>query len=518
VALTSFEHARSILELAGAQIEPLKDENTRNYYGQTLPFAPTYHPARLSALAAAARAAASELKLDVTCLNEGQEPEACALDFIDGFVKRVYRRPLAESERSRYLGLFRSALAGSEFTIAVRTLVEAALQSPHFLYKVELTNGPLSDYELATRLSYFLTAAPPDAELSAHADAGTLLQNLEGQLNRLSASPAFAGSMRELYGAWLGLDHLSASELVPAELVQAMRAETEGFFDWHVAADAPLASLLTESFTFLDAPMATHYGLPAPASGRERFELDGARYAGALTQASFMTAFSTPTPRGKWIRSRLLCSPPPDPPAGIDFPSPPGPGEDTRTWIEQATADPACRSCHQLTDPFGFAFQSFDELGRWRSANDVVKLQLDDGTQREVRGPAELASALLAAGEVLECTRKHWVAWALKRVPGERLQCELEQATSTLWSEMTTRDMVKAIASSDAFVNGGSAALSVDEPMLPAAPAPPLGTEAARSTAARELVLQELEALLRKFPKDPSLSSYQQALQALAAP
>lgn len=517
VALTSWEHARSVHVLTGVQIEPVTDRDIRSHYGQMLPATSTYDPDRLDAIAAAAKDGSNGPSVGASCSVGASAPEACALDFIDSFVTRAYRRPLVESERARYLWLFRSALAGSDSATAIRTLTEAALQSPHFLYKVELTDGQLSDYELATRLSYFLNGAPPDAELSAHASAGMLRQRLESEVERLGASPRFVESMRELYAAWLGLDRLTANQVTPGELVQAMRGETAAFFDWQVSADAPVASLLTEPLTFLDAPMAAHYGLPAPASGREPFELDATRYAGALTQASFMTAFSTPTRRGTWILSRLLCTEPPPPPPDVVFPPPPGPGEDLRVWLEQATDNPACRACHQIMDPIGFAFHSFDELGRWRSANDVGSLRLE-GTEMKVRGAAALASALLSTRSVLECTMNHWAAWALKRVPDERTECMLGEMASSLSSQMTTRELVKAIARSDFFLDGQSEALDADAPMAPSKPVVPLDTEVARSSAARDLVLQELEALRQKLPKDPGLSYYQRGLQSLAPP
>lgn len=516
VVLASFEHARSILTLTGAQTEPIADGYTQHFYGQTLPATPSYDASRLDAIAAAAKAGSRGPRIEANCPADASDQEACASDFIDSFVKNAYRRPLAESERARYLGLFRSAVSGSDFATAIGALAEAALQSPHFLYKVELSDGPLSDYELATRLSYFLGGAPPDAELSVRASAGDLRQGLETEVERLSDSPAFAGTMRELYAAWLGLDRLSASYETPGEVVPAMRGETEAFFDWHVSADAPITSLLTEPFTFLDARMATHYGLPAPASGRERFELDDTRYAGVLTQASFMAAFPTPTRRGIWISNRLLCIEPPPPPPDVMFP-PPAPGEDQRLWLEQATADPACRACHQRMDPIGFAFQSFDHLGRWRSANDVGALHLS-GTEVEVRGAAELASALLSVRSVDECIMQHWVAWALKRVPDARLACELGQAASNIPRETTTRQLVQTIARSDFFLSGHSEVLAVEDPIVPAEPVVSLDTEVARSRAARELVVQELEVLRQKLPNDQGLNAYQQGLQSLAPP
>lgn len=513
-ALTSSEHARSVTDLTGVQIEPFLDRGARSHHGQSLPALFSYDTARLDAIATAAKAASLGPSIGVSCEANPSDLQECALAFIDDFVARAYRRPLRVSERTRYLGLFNAALAGSDLDTAIRLLAEAALRSPHFLYKVELTNGRLSDHELATRLSYFLTGLPPDAELRASASAGTLTRDWSAQVDRLAASPYFVVAMQELYASWLGLDRLHASETTSDELVEAMRAETVAFFDWHVSADVPVASLLTEPVTFVDPVMANHYGLPAPTSGRERVVLEPSRYSGALTQASFMTAFPRPTWRGTWIMQRLLCTEPPPPPPNVEAPPPLGPGEDSRAWIEQATADSVCQACHKLIDPHGFAFQSFDELGRWRSANDASSVHLARGdVDVDVQGAASLVSALLSSEPVLDCAKSHWLAWALKRPLDARMACELEQESSTS-NLTTTRQLVKEIVGSDAFLNGHSAAISVDDDLgKPFEPALALDTEAARSSAARDLVKLELEILLQKLPNDAGLSSYSEGLR-----
>ena len=522
VALTSWEHARSILELTGVASEPMPRSNTAPYHGLELPAGPAYRAPQLQSIAAAARAAASGVSDLVPCEGDPSSPgpEPCALAFIETrFLPYVYRRPLSGPERSRYLQLFRAAFAGGTFSEAMATLAEAALQSPHFLYKVELTQQGLSDYELATRLSYFLNGAPPDVELLANAGSGSLRQGLDAEVQRLSAKPHFPGAVRELYGAWLGLDRVQGAQVSPSELVQAMRGETEAFFDWHVSSGAAFSSLLTEPITFADQLMADHYGLsPRPGLDRARFELDPTRYAGALTQASFMSTFSTPTRRGAWILARLLCSEPPPPPADVMFPTPPAPGEDWRQWLEAATADPVCHSCHQIMDPVGFAFQSFDELGRWRAADDSGGLPRV-GVAVPVKGAAELVKAVLSTRDVVECALRHWTAWALKRAPDERVGCEIRQAAvSGLSDQMTTRELLGAIAQSEIFQSGQSDALSIEEPDAPGEPIPPLTTEAARHQAARELVLQELSGLRQRLPNDLSLAIHQNELEALAIP
>lgn len=517
IALTEWEHARSVQALTGVAIEQVPSGNYYSHHGMRLP-APGafYGAAQLQSVAAAAKTASAGAVARLACPPDSAEPEACAADFLQNFVARAYRRPLAESERSRYLQLFRAALAGSDAATALGTLAEAALQSPHFLYKVELLENGLSDHELATRLSYFLTGLPPDAALAQRADTGTLRESLPAEVERLSASPQLTESLRALYGAWLGLDRLAPSEAAPAELVEAMRGETEAFFDWHASKDEPVASLLTAPFSFLDERMATHYGLPAASGERTRVELDMKRNAGALTHASFMTAYPSITRRGRWLREALLCQDIPEPPPNIVLPPPPGPGVDHRTWLEEATASEPCRGCHRQMDPLGFVFESFDELGKWRAGNDASELELD-GRERVVQGAAELMAAVVSRPEVSRCLMSQWLAWALKRVPSARQQCEAERLAESALSQ-GSKALVQSIAVSQLAVVGASAAVSVEEPLVPEGPVVPLTSDKERSGAARALVVQELDALRQRLPQGASLTFHRDTLQALPVP
>jgi Protein of unknown function (DUF1588)/Protein of unknown function (DUF1592)/Protein of unknown function (DUF1585) len=352
--------------------------------------------------------------------------------------------------------------------------------------------------------------------LAEHADKGTLRQSLQTEVARLSATPQLTESLGALYGAWLGLDRLVPSEAAPAELVEAMRGETTAFFGWHAAMEEPVASLLTAPFTFLDERMATHYGLPAPSGERSRVELDMKRHAGALTQASFMTAHPSITRRGRWLREALLCHDIPDPPPNIVFPPPPEPGVDHRAWLEEATAKAPCQGCHQQMDPLGFAFESFDERGKRRNGNDSTVFEVD-GRDRPVQGAAELMAAVVWQPELSRCLVSQWLAWALKRVPSERQQCEAGQVIENAASQ-SSKALVQAIAVSQLTVAGASPAVSVEEPVVPEGPVAPLTGDAERSSAARALVVQELDTLRQRLPRDVSLQVHRDTLLALPAP
>ncbi|HEX2874439.1 MAG TPA: DUF1592 domain-containing protein [Polyangiaceae bacterium] len=517
IPLTGWEHARSVQALSGVAIEQVPSGNSYRHRGMLLPTPGAYYGTpQLQLVAAAAKAASVGAVTRSACSLDTAEPEVCAADFLENFVARAYRRPLSESERSRYLQLFRAALSGSDTATALGTVAEAALQSPHFLYKVELLENGLSEHELATRLSYFLTGLPPDAALAEHADSGTLRQSLQTEVERLSASPQLTESLGALYGAWLALDRLVPSEAAPADLVEAMRGETEAFFGWHAAMEEPVASLLTAPFTFLDERMTTHYGLPAPSGGRARVELDMKRHAGALTQASFMTAYPSITRRGRWLREALLCQDVPDPPPNIVFPPPPEPGADHRVWLEEATANGPCQGCHGQMDPLGFAFESFDRLGKWRNGNDSTVFEVD-GRDRTIQGAAELMAAVVSRPELSRCLMSQWLAWALKRVPSERQLCEAEQLAQNAASQ-SSKALVQAIAVSQLTVVSPSPAVSVEDPLVPEGPVVPLSSDSERSRAARALVVQELDALRQRLPQDASLTFHRDTLQALPAP
>jgi hypothetical protein len=262
--------------------------------------------------------------------------------------------------------------------------------------------------------------------------------------------------------------------------------------------------------------MATHYGLPAPAGERAMVELDMKRHAGALTHASLMTAYPSITRRGRWLREALLCQDIPEPPPDIVLPPPPGPGVDQRAWIEDATADGQCRGCHMLMDPLGFAFESFDRLGKWRTGNDDTVFEVD-GRATTVQGAAELIAAVVRRPELSRCLMSQWLAWALKRVPSERQRCEVEQLAQSAVSQ-SGKALVRTIAVSQLAVVGASASVSVEEPLVPEGPVVPLTSDAERSRAARALVVQELDALRQRLPQDASLKFHRDTLQALPAP
>jgi hypothetical protein len=272
----------------------------------------------------------------------------------------------------------------------VRVSLQAILMSPNFLFRIERdpVGGAgayrLNDYELASRLSYFLWSSMPDDELLRAAGRGTLRQPgiLEAQVRRMLDDPK-AGALADNFAAqWLSLRLLDRRKpdaerfpTVDDELLDAMRRETLMFVTALIREDRSILEVIDGRFTFLNGPLARHYGIKG-IDGEEfqRVSLQGDERSGIVTQGSILTLSSyatrtSPVLRGKWVLENLLGTPPPPPPADV----PPleeanlGTAASLRQRLEQHRANPACAACHEQMDPLGFSLENYDAAGRWRT-------------------------------------------------------------------------------------------------------------------------------------------------------
>jgi hypothetical protein len=353
--------------------------------------------------------------------------EGCAGEIVSNLARRAYRRPVTDDEVSRLTGLIAQAeQEGDSFQEGVRLVVQAVLLSPHFLFRIEhdpdphdpTASHPVSDHELASRLSYFLWADMPDDELFGLADAGRLGQSdvLDAQVRRMLADPKSTALVDTFAAQWLQLRNLDRGkpdpERFPAvddELRHAMRRETELFVEAIIREDRSVLDLLDAPFTFLNGPLAHHYGI-AGVDGEQfqRVALDGMQRSGLLTQASILSVSSYPTRtspvlRGKWVLQNLLGTPPPDPPEGV----PPldvaavGTTVSLRAQLEQHRANAMCAVCHDQIDPLGFGLERYDAVGAWRTHDGPFPIDdsgtLPDGTT--FRGSRELKEILRARAD-----------------------------------------------------------------------------------------------------------------------
>ncbi|BCS32324.1 hypothetical protein TBR22_A15340 [Luteitalea sp. TBR-22] len=348
---------------------------------------------------------------------------ACALRNISHVAQRAFRRPVTTGELAPYVAVMaRARKAGETFDEALAIALQTVLVSPDFLFRIERDQVattasqffPVSDHELATRLSYFLWASLPDAELRRVADRGQLRVKgvLEAQVRRMLADPKSQALVEEFGGQWLqfrALESVSPDrDKFPAfdnYLRLSMRNETMLFMQHVVREDRSVLDFLDAKYTFLNERLARHYGVEGvtgPAFRRVALT-DGTR-GGVLTQASVLTVSSyatrtSPVLRGKWVLENLLDAPPPDPPAGV----PPldetkvGETASLRQQMEAHRANPTCASCHRRMDPLGFGLENYDAIGAWRAMDGKFPIdpkgELPDG--RTFHHPSELRTILL---------------------------------------------------------------------------------------------------------------------------
>jgi hypothetical protein len=315
----------------------------------------------------------------------------CQADILSQFAKRAWRRPPAPDEIAKLRDLIDVAVTrGDSAETGIRLALQAILVSPHFLYRVELDPDPtsrephpLSPWELASRLSYFVWSSMPDAELFAAAESGRLLEpdELDRQVRRMLDDPKAVALIDNFAGQWLFTRALGSQdpdyELFPAydrELEAAMRAETRRFFQAFLEEDLPMTKFLTADFTFVNDRLAAFYGLPpVGSSDLVRVSLADTPRRGFLMQGSFLRVTSrpkrtSPVVRGKWVLDNLLCSPPPPPPPGVEgFPEGEMGAGSVRDRLEQHVSNPVCASCHQVMDPIGFGLDHFDAIGAYRT-------------------------------------------------------------------------------------------------------------------------------------------------------
>ncbi len=349
----------------------------------------------------------------VGCQPSGAADEACMRSFVTTFGRRALRRALTDEEIQRYVDLGMS-YAGDEddFYAGVGVVVRAFLQDVEFVYRVEIGTPTdeagvfsLSDWEVATRLSYFLWGTMPSDELLDLAEAGSLgtpEEVREAAAGMLTDSRAL-DRIDRFHSMWLGYYRLPH----PPELTTAMRTETRMLLEQTIVQEqTDWRTLFSATGTFVDSMLATHYGLPAPAgTGFEWVEYGDTGRKGLLSHGSFLSVAgkfgdTSPTQRGKIIRKRLFCQDIPPPPPDVNIDEPP-PEVDSPCKIDRynmAQID-GCAACHALLDPVGFGLENYDQAGRFRTTdNELPECTIaGDGVidGNEFNGPDGLADLLM---------------------------------------------------------------------------------------------------------------------------
>ncbi|MEM6989369.1 MAG: DUF1592 domain-containing protein [Myxococcota bacterium] len=437
--------------------------------------------------------AATEATLATSIPSDRDAARQLGLDTIDEFGPRVFRRPLDDADRARYVALFDAAFepestVEDDFIVALSVTVEAMLQSPQFVYIFGLAEAtddgsgvaPLSDYELASRLSYLLWDTMPDETLLAAAAAGELseLDQLEAQARRMLDEAPAREALATFHRQWLHFDDLLGEMKDPATFpdwnddVQAsLHAQMSRFVEQVMfEGDATIGSLLTGAEAPLDATIAEFMGIPAPAKDWDSVALPGEGRRGVLTLPGFLAAQAhpvnpSPVLRGVFIRERLLCQPLPEPPDDIDpIPDTSGGGEPltNRDRYEQHVLDPMCAGCHSSIDGLGFPFETFDAVGLARTldagqpidaSGEIVGTSDADGPVADV---TEMIDRLSTSADVQRCVARQWFRYGFARevTTDEGDSCALDILDNALVeSGGDVREMLAAFVRTQAFTH-----------------------------------------------------------------
>ncbi len=374
----------------------------------------------------------------------GMHRTGCAKTIIRDFAARAYRRPVTGAEVRKLTELVRLVeREGGSVEEGIQLAIETVLLSPKFLFRIEHDQRPhdpdylryVNDYELASRLSYFLWSSMPDEELFRLASEGALRDPkvLSAQVTRMIGDEKAWRFVENFAGQWLQLRNLDLvkpdRDLFPKfsrDLRNAMRKESEMFFDAMLREDRNLLEFLSADFTFVNEPLATHYGIEGiEGKDHKRIAVDGVQRGGVLTQASVLTLTSYPTRtspviRGAWVLENILGTAPPPPPPDVPTLQD-NPEKLTGTLREQLEAhrqNATCASCHSRIDPLGFGLENYDAIGAWRTLEREFPVD-SSGTLpsgHSFEGSADLRAILKGEpGDFVRCFTEKVLTYALGR-------------------------------------------------------------------------------------------------------
>jgi hypothetical protein len=407
----------------------------------------------------------------------------CVQQFLRDFGGRAFRRPLQDAEVTGLVTLFSDARKdGDTLAQALSTAIAGILQSPYFLYRVEVSapsNGAsraeLSPWEIASRLSYILWSSMPDDALFAAARANQLgtKEAILAQAQRMVGDERTRAMVSSFDQHWLLTYKVASSQKDSATypdfspaIADAMQTETDTFVDdvvWKSAGN--MMDVFTAPYTFRNKTLSDFYkaGPSATGSSFDRIQLDGTRYAGLLTQGGLMAAIAhtnqtDPTRRGKFVRVQLMCeSIPPPPPNVMAVPTNPDPNMTTRQRAENQRGSGVCGSCHQLMDKIGFGFEHFDAVGRWRDQEngkpiDATGEIVNTDVPGAFDGATELGKKIASSAELRSCTVTQWFRFAAGRDVETADACTLASLNKGFAdSGNHVRDLLLATTQSDAF-------------------------------------------------------------------
>lgn len=436
----------------------------------------------------AAKAVQSPHHLAALMPGCGDASPECGAKFVQRFGRLAWRRPLAADEQTALEALFARGPellegAHSDFAKGAQLVIEAALQSPHFLYRPEVSSGApeagaiaLSPFELASRLSYLLWNSTPTATLLDLAEAGGLQtpEQLRAQAVAMLEDPRARSVVDTFHHQWLDLDHyenITRDEtMYPAFTAQVpalMQEETRHFVrDVVLSAKAPFRTLFNASHTFVNQQLAPFYGAQGSfaADRFDRVELDPKQRRGLLTQLGFLashayTRTDSPIHRGVFVIRKVLCQMIPNPPGDIDpnLPALSATIKTTRQQVDAHTSPAGCTGCHTRINGIGFGFSNYDAAGQYRTTENGEPVDASgaidlDGQRRTFGSGVELAELVAGSTEARTCYSLNWVRYAFQRQDAAEDACAIEDLrTSLTRDDYPVRDAIADLTRSRAF-------------------------------------------------------------------
>jgi hypothetical protein len=474
--LTRFEYDNTLRDLLGVETNAAREfppeERVLGYdnNARALMFPSAFTEQALAKAEQLAPVAVADRTRFTTCAAEDIS-EACAREFIIGFGTRALRRPLDSTEIDSYLALHAT---GRDFHRGLELVVTSMLVSLPFFYILERADDSTPpEYVAASKLSYALWSSAPDVLLLEQAARGELTapEELRRAAERMLEDERARGAVAHFHAAWLGLDGIGTANKDPSlfpgyssELLPMLRESVELFLDEAAWRGAGFQDLFLANYSYADARLASYYELSA-SEAMTRVELPLARSAGVLTQPgvlSMLAGFQTtsPTRRGAFVRTRLMCDPPSPPPPDVDITPPPLVTVTTRrTQTEAHSSSPACRGCHELIDPIGFGLEAFDATGRHRSEENGAPVDesgvVAGSSIGAFVGPRALAEGLAGAPEVQRCFARQLFRYLAGRHEQPEDEPLLEELVTTLGAPGNTsgyRAPLLTVVTSERFI------------------------------------------------------------------
>lgn len=434
---------------------------------------------RANAAALVASKAVANLSAWSPCVPPAVDAATCEGQLIEKLGVAAFRHPLADAERAQLKQLFDAGVAEKDFATGVEWLLTGLLQTPDFLYQfAKPTAGevagqvvPLPAYELASRLAFFVWDSGPDDALFAAAAAGKLADatGVQSELTRLMADARFKRGLESFYGDWLGLKGFTEvarddKSLTSELLVDLQRSLLQSVTAPYESQNPTLQGLLSGQSYFFNDKLRAFYGLAGGSPALELAELPNEGRRGILTHPALMLLLarpnaSNPIARGLFVQRSLLCNEIPPPPQGLVIPQLPPimEGLSTRDRLVQHTKEPLCATCHTRIDPPGFALESFDAVGRFRTVDSGKAVDTSGvmSSESDADGAfangGELFDRLASSADVKRCFAQHYLSFAVERPLANEDACALSRVADGFGTSGDLKQLVVAVASSDAF-------------------------------------------------------------------